>query len=258
MRTLQDTVTVKVPTMKAIEQISTSSASIHSAFTSNEIFEYISIHQCSLGPLAISSVVWDAGLLLIDFIIHLHDTLGEKDAGGMHLGENVIDLGCGTGLVGIAAIFMGVSRVLFSDAVSVELAESNFSMFKENHAENVGRAVFVQYDWKDIAVGFIPIEFKPNVVDSSIIWDTVILSDVLYESSCHQPLLQVLRQLPFRKLLISYKIRHAEVEMLFFEELSKWCTLQIVEQSSFKKLNISSSESLAGLFIIIAVPHSSS
>jgi len=150
---------------------------------------------------------------------------------------------------------MGVKQVLFSDAVSVDLAQSNFSSLKENHEQIHGQANFVQYDWKDIYNGILPKEFKFDNTDGSIItWDTIILSDILYDSTCHQPLLEVLQQLSFKQLLIAYKIRHGEVEMLFFQSLSEWCNLRVIEESSFERLNLSNNNALAGLFIVVAVP----
>lgn len=64
-------------------------------------------------------------------------------------GKTVLDLGCGTGILGIGALMLGASRVLFvdSDGVALWMAESNLRACEE-HA-TAGDAEFVNYDIGD-------------------------------------------------------------------------------------------------------------
>ena len=74
---------------------STSTSSSDNAANSN--ITEVSICQSSLGVLGISTVVWDAGLYLIDFLIHEQNLFNmNKD---YSLGR-VLDIGCGTGICG--------------------------------------------------------------------------------------------------------------------------------------------------------------
>ena len=63
--------------------------------------------QCEMGIMAISGVVWDAGMLLVDYLSANSNTIT--------LGS-VLDLGCGTGICGLAAYACGANHLTLSDA----------------------------------------------------------------------------------------------------------------------------------------------
>ena len=89
---------------------------------------------------------------------------------------NALELGCGIGVTGIAALFAG-HEVTFSDHASaaVKLAVHNAGL---NGFSNATGLVF---DWQQ----------SPN----SVHYDFVFGSDVLYDAASHQPLLNAMQQM---------------------------------------------------------------
>jgi len=79
----------------------TSSSTSTTTSTSTSSFDIdnlkVSINQTSMGLLGISSVVWDAGLYLIDFLIHEYNYMNVNNCNKL---GRVLDIGCGTGICG--------------------------------------------------------------------------------------------------------------------------------------------------------------
>ncbi len=90
-------------------------------------------------------------------------------------GTRVLELGCGSGLIGIAALAAGM-QVTFSDNQpdALQLAAYNAT---QNGFQNYRLSL---YDW-----------FDPSAIEP---FPIVIASDVLYETRFHQPLLDVLQK----------------------------------------------------------------
>jgi len=65
--------------------------------TANSNIIEVSICQSSLGVLGISTVVWDAGLYLIDYLIHEQNLFNMNKEYSLGC---VLDIGCGTGICG--------------------------------------------------------------------------------------------------------------------------------------------------------------
>ena len=88
-------------------------------------------------------------------------------------GQSVLELGCGLGLVGIAALLAGCD-VTFSDVIpdAVELSLHNA---RQNGFRNVRGCVL---DWHD---------------PTNEAWDMLLASDVLYDEAGHIPLLDFAR-----------------------------------------------------------------
>lgn len=242
--------------------------SIQEFVTISVFGQSITINQCSIGPLAISFVVWDAGLYLTDFLVYCFKEAG-KSTTSFSLGAKVLDLGCGTGIGGICALMMGADFVLFSDSCSIDLANSNIHALPHEELYR-GKFSLVEYEWSKILVGHIPSEFRHgSSIDSTIIttttseteqqgdiiWDSVICSDVLYDSKSHAALLRVLETLSFHQAIIVYKKRHEVEEEAFFQCLSEWCELEVIDPlvEGISFVNIKQSD-LASLYIIIAKP----
>ena len=85
--------------------IRASLSSLSFALSTDAITTTLSIHQSSS---SISTIVWDAGLVLSDFLVHYvrndQQTLGR-----------VLDLGTGTGIAGIICCLLNASVVVFND-----------------------------------------------------------------------------------------------------------------------------------------------
>ena len=220
----------------------------------------LTMHQCSLGLTAISGVVWDCGLLLVDFLVWETERTNQVHLSGnkddqKHAFENVLDLGTGTGICGIAAIILGASRVVFTDINEPPSFEDNLHQLTVDQRE---RALFVAYDWS-IELVEAAIISPPTSIGTEEnghttgLWDTVLCSDLLYDQKNHESLLRVLRTIRFKRAIFAYKKRHDLPESVFFLELETFCHLFVIQPEEFPLLNLLPS-STPGLFIIIATP----
>ena len=233
--------------------------------------QVITVSQSTMGLTAIPGVVWDAALLMIDYLVYEY-----RQERQLFLNK-VLDLGCGTGVIGIAACLLGANYVLFSDGYS------SSSILEENIASSLpeelqSKTKFVSHKWENEELpsellrnnGIFKLCSDPaensvygcNVSESSdhlarqlSVWDTIICSDLFYDEKMLPPLLSTLRKLSFRRLLIGYKKRHDEPEEKFFMALSEWCSLSIVPIESIELINCSPSAARSELYIIIAVPY---
>jgi predicted nicotinamide N-methyase len=225
----------------------------------------LQFHQEGMGMMAISGVVWDAGLLMVDFLWQLSR---HKDG---NLGKT-LDIGCGTGIAGISALVVGAERVLFTDVARLGCFDLNIEQLQPHQLE---RLEFESYLWNESSIpecfvatpllsggstegsnietsaATAPAEDGP--VGKVITWDTVLCSDLLYEQKSHAALLSVLRRIHFRRAVFSYKKRHDAAERAFFAALSEWCTVRVVDSACIPLVNLPRS-SLAGLFIVIVEP----
>jgi predicted nicotinamide N-methyase len=227
------------------------------------------LNQSSIGLMAISGVVWDAGLLLVDFIAEKRQQM-----------RNVLDLGCGTGVCGIGALLLGAHFVVLSDKIEPPSLEENLSSLAEGLRD---RIKFIAQSWESEtydehllrSITMIPeaasddtqhtknngvaidVNTKASVISEELSepmhWDIVLCSDLLYEEKAHAALLRLLRQISFKEAIFSYKRRHDVPEQLFFRELSTFCKLAVELPSSIELKNLSKS-STTGLYIVIAEP----
>ena len=241
----------------------------------------IMLNQTSMGLMAISGVVWDAGLLLVDYLV-----TETQDLNHSGLIRRSLDLGCGTGVVGLVAALLGAERVVLSDTLAAAPSlNENIEMLschvttKNNASVSIS---FVSYDWRELD---LPLEFKQmsdveevkeeregedkvgnkataatkavgggNNDDDDGVWDSLLCSDVLYDHHAHAPLMRVLRGIRFRRLVLGFKRRHDDAELAFLTELASWCDIQIVVPEAIRLVNLNATAANAGLFIIIATP----
>ena len=230
----------------------------------------LTLHQCSLGLTAISGVVWDCGLLLVDYLVWETEKLnavvssGTKDDHRKNGLENVLDLGTGTGICGIAAIILGASRVVFTDIHEPPSFEDNLDQLTIDQRKRVS---FVAYDWSMEIVDGAIVSPLPTSTDTAEVipittkthtamWDTVLCSDLLYDQKNHEPLLRVLRTIHFKRAIFAYKKRHDLPESVFFLQLETFCHLHVIPPEEFPLHNLLVS-STPGLFIIIATSYAS-
>jgi predicted nicotinamide N-methyase len=207
----------------------------------------IRLSQSSLGLAAISSCVWDCGLAMVDYLQACH-----YPPHGEPLGHTM-DIGCGTGVAGIAAAMLNAESVTFTDTTSAEaLLLTNLAMLRSNHVSTPTE--FVEFDW----VSGDMTEFQQKMDRGGRFWDTLLLSDVLYEQKSHAALMRLLRGLSFRKAIFAYKRRHDEPEKLFLLELESWCSLVLVSSESISTIvNVTRAQFASGLYILVATPKGS-
>lgn len=183
------------------------------------------IGQSSLGMMAISSVVWDCGMLMVDFLCSCYSTDIQE--------SSVLELGCGTGLVGLSAHLLGARNMVLSDIVLTDGLERSL--------ENIPSIKYEHYNWNDVVV--------PATLTAEK-WNVVLCSDVLYDAKNYLGLLRLIGTLSFDRLIIAYKRRHDEEEKQFLTSLSETCTIRVVRNDSIELKNLSKS-ALSGLFIIV-------
>ena len=172
--------------------------------------------ECSTS--GISGVVWDCGLLMVDILDSvLHSSLSFPDMKRLVPSKTnkCLDLGCGTGVVGVACALLGFDDIVLTDGNATEAIKRNI----ERLGDKKDKCSFVEYKWGNS--NGVPIEL------TGVSWDVVICSDVLYEKSSHIPLLEVLESLRFDRMFMTYKRRHDDAEKGFLTNL---CARYLVEE----------------------------
>lgn len=172
------------------------------------------------------------------------------------LSPHIFLKGCGTGICGIAAVILGATHVSFSDLNISSMLTDNLDVIPEEIMRSMSYDL-ISCNWSEQpypANLLIPrSRIDSSVRRETLEWDTVICSDVLYDEKVHAPLMQILRAIRFKKLLIAYKRRHHEPERTFLATLSTWCCIHIVDNASITPRNLPPG-ARSGLYILVATP----
>lgn len=196
----------------------------------------VNIYQSSVGVIGISTVVWDAGLYLIDFLIHEQSVIKDYRLG------RVLDIGCGTGICGIISAYLNSDYILLTDAHISDIIIQNIELIPQSLQNKIKT---LQYNWENEIPTVLS---KAN--DNDDRWDTILCSDVLYDSKYHGVLLQLISNLKFNRLILSYKRRHDEEEKRFLISLNDKYSIELVDPDSIELKNLNKS-SLSGLHLFI-------
>ena len=102
-------------------------------------------------------------------------------------GKVSVDLGCGTGILGIGALYLGNSKVFFvdSDKEVLEIAKINVSRVK-SESSGIGKAIFrcqeiARFDEKvDLVLENPPFGTKVRHSDREFLKKAVKLADIIY------------------------------------------------------------------------------
>jgi predicted nicotinamide N-methyase len=137
------------------------------------------------------AVVWDGALMLLDVFAPLARSFA---------GKNVVDLGCGTGIVGIALASIGARVWLTDIGVGVELAACNAAANTKVISDHSGRAVSQELDWTSSHSLLTAFPSGSSV-------DIIIACEVVYNNEAFAPLLQVLLSLSSKATLIYLVLR---------------------------------------------------
>lgn len=187
-----------------------SSLTFHRAYEMLYKDKELSVAQRYLGD--VGCVVWDAAIVLARFLEN--DRFPEK----FWRGKSVVELGAGTGFVGLVAACLGADVIVTDLEELVPLMRDNI---ERNKQLIEGRAEGVTLKWGD------PSELK--------IPEVVLMSDLVYYPEALEPLCQTLTQLtdPQSLVLLCYEERDTgnkkELEERFFTLIKKRFEVSEVE-----------------------------
>ena len=204
---------------------------------------------------SISGVVWDAGLLLSDFIVDEVTKELQQHGGQKPPHRCILDLGCGTGIVGVVAFAMYTDvQVFFSDLPSVRsIVEANLA----SATDAASPFEYLPFDWCSEDAPPSALLCPGGSSDASSTgtdtWHTVFCSDLLYDEKMHAPLLKLLRDMRFDRCIFGFKRRHPAAELEFFKQLRTWCDVQVLHMEATSLVNCTAAMAKAGggLFTVL-------
>lgn len=169
--------------------------------------------------------VWDGSIALALYM--------ERCAAEYVTEKNILEVGAGTGLVGIAAAFLGAKRVILTDLeYSIANLETNIDTnLRSDGVSDDAKTVPVEarvLDWLDLSSYDAIVDDGQNMAK----WlpDVVLASDVVWVDSLVSPLVQTLHYICSKAIkhgrrapliFLSYQCRSNSVEQLLFNELAK-------------------------------------
>ncbi|XP_032882459.1 protein-lysine methyltransferase METTL21D [Amblyraja radiata] len=160
----------------------------------------------------VGAVVWDAALVLAKYLERAWPRLGDgsADGGGGGARPVVVELGAGTGLVGLMAASLGAN-------VTVTDLEELQDLLNVNINDN-----------KHLVTGSIQakvLKWGETITDLPSDPDYILVADCIYYEQSLEPLLRTIKDLSGNKtcIILSYEERtmgnNPKVEKLFFELL---------------------------------------
>ncbi|XP_064017081.1 protein N-lysine methyltransferase METTL21A [Pogoniulus pusillus] len=167
--------------------------------------------------LGVAAVVWDAAVVLCAYL----------EIGGIELQDrSVIELGAGTGLLGIVATLLGAHVTITDRAAALEFLESNVQANLPSVLRP--RAVVKELTWGKDLSNFSPGEF-----------DFILGADIVYLEETFADLLQTLEHLCSERtvILLSCRIRY-ERDHKFLKMLSGLFSVYEVHYDASKDVHI--------------------
>lgn len=180
--------------------------------------------------LGIGGKIWDASLTLLEYLC----CNGQQENRWKELFPNaklVVDLGSATGVLGcgLALLHPGITVCNTDLPEVVPLLEETAKQLNQSNVKTFA------YTWGKR----FPQEM--NVVD------VLLLADVVYEELCQAPLLQSIREIHPKQVLIAHRNRNAN-EHLFFQQLSDLGTVELLKRPQGKLL-LDNLDAVLGTFI---------
>jgi len=167
-------------------------------------------------------VTWDGSILLAKC---LEFAFGEDLKGA-----RVLELGCGTGVVGLSCAALGAKQVILTDlAYVLENIEKNLALNRSWISEEGAQIAVLKLDWTEK-------DLDKRVLESKVSF--IVAADVVWVPELIEPFVATLRKVvdsnkeSLRRILISHQTRALRTDQLFFDNLKKygfpsWRTLSI-------------------------------
>lgn len=177
---------------------------------------------------SIAGRVWDGALLLTRFL--------ERNA---HLvrGRRCVELGCGTGLAGMACAALGAASVAVTDLPAVvPIVQRAMDVNRHLHAlwqQSVRERGGAALPWPLAAARALPYSWGEDASALGAPLDTVVMCDVVYDPEGYLPLLRALLQLCDERTEVVMCHRHRNPrDGEFFEAFSREFDVQDEDRST--------------------------
>ena len=185
------------------------------------------------GQLGIGGKVWDAAVALLS---HLAPQHGADGGTSLVHGKRCLELGAGTGLVGLSCALLGASSVVLTDMVDV------VPLLTLNAALNTQLLDDVAGGSSAGARAVSAAEMLwgcPAHVEAHDAFELVVMADCVYDPAGYEPLLQTLNFLcdrvdpasPPLLIVLAHRHRHPE-DWRFFEKLDVQFSMVVTAQVS--------------------------
>jgi predicted nicotinamide N-methyase len=165
----------------------------------------VEIHHGKIDHLGTGALVWFAGKVLCEWLGEREDVPGKA----------VLELGSGTGAVGIFAAGLGASRVLLTDGgdeALLELSRRNIE-HNRNLFEPDACIESQRFRWGDTL---------PDVVRNHA-WDFILASDVTYSRESNEPLCATIQELLLDSAVVAPRVVMSHQKRLGDPSLEEFC-----------------------------------
>lgn len=168
-------------------------------------------------PSFTASKVWPAAYAMVAYLEQLEQAEGSVG------GKSVLELGAGTGLVGLAAAMLGATRVVLTDL------DENLGLLEHNAKQNglSGNTQAAGLDW----TADIPLSLQGP-------WDIIVAADCVFWEYLFEPLVSTLAQLlkPDTLVLISVTHRFGRTPG-FLAQLGDHCKYEKIDVKGVRMAN---------------------
>lgn len=158
--------------------------------------------------------VWDAALLLADYLQTEAGEDGQATCKFQFKGKKVVELGAGVGLVGMALAVLGAEVVVTDQEYALPLLAKNVDV---NFGDRSGviAPMTEECQWGE------PFKTCSRLASWKKSVDVVVFSDVLYHASAFLLLIETLHELvsPTSDVFFSFETRNESIEANFLQQL---------------------------------------
>jgi hypothetical protein len=157
----------------------------------------------SASNLGIGGKVWDGSVAMLELLFATEQRWAELSLPDFQ-GFKIVDLGAATGILGFGL------ALLKSHCIVINTDLPEVCPLLEINKGSIPNAFVEPYSWGE--------DPKSDVLKGNI--DLILMCDVVYDETCYKPLLESLKRLKGKHVLMSHRHRNRS-EILFFEELAK-------------------------------------